>query len=101
MNLVQMLLPLYDNRGARIPQQTFQHVRAELVERFGGLTAYRSPASGLWLEEEGDTVHDEVIVYEVMTAELDTGWWRDYRSQLEQRFRQESLVVRTHKVELL
>lgn len=101
MNLVQLLLPLYDNSGARIPQQTFQQVRAELVETFGGLTAYRAPASGSWQEGERDTVHDEVIVYEVMAAEVDAAWWRNYRTQLEKRFRQQTLVVRTHKVDLL
>lgn len=101
MNLVQLLLPLYDNRGARIPQQAFQQVRAELVERFGGLTVYRAPASGQWQEGERDTVHDEVIVYEVMAPEVDAAWWRNYRSRLEERFRQQTLVVRTHKVDLL
>ncbi|HYC43760.1 MAG TPA: hypothetical protein VEB70_12315 [Noviherbaspirillum sp.] len=102
MHLIQLFLPMYDNDGAAIPQAQFRQVRDELVERFGGLTAYsRAPASGFWQEPEGDTVKDDLVVYEVMADAIDDAWWGNYRQTLEQRFRQESIVIRAQAIRLL
>jgi hypothetical protein len=102
MHLVQLLLPLYDNEGQALPKSLFARVRDELVERFGGLTAYtRAPASGVWDDGDGRPQHDELVIYEVMAPTLDVAWWRRYREQLEAAFRQETLVVRTQSVQLL
>jgi len=49
----------------------------------GGLTAFtRSPAQGT-TTGGGKTVHDEIVVFDVMTKALDAGWWRNYRLQLD------------------
>ena len=91
MHLVQLLLPRYDEAVAR-----------ELTERFGGMTAYaRAPAKGEWQPQPGETVHDDIVVYEVMVEHLDRGWWAQYRGRLEERFDQEELVVRAHEIERL
>jgi hypothetical protein len=101
MHLVQILLPLYAADGDRLPQAQFSAVRAELVERFGGLTAYsRAPASGLW-DDGGDVQRDDIVVYEVMVDHLDRAWWAQYRLALAQRFRQQELVVRAQAIERL
>jgi hypothetical protein len=101
-HVVQLLLPLFDNDGRAFPKGAYREVRDELVGRFGGLTAYtRAPASGLWHEDEGQTVRDELIVYEVMCDALDADWWRGYRATLEARFAQDSLVMRAHEIQLL
>lgn len=72
MYLIQLLLPLYDNDRQALPKSLFRTVTDELIERFGGLTTYsRAPASGYWLEDDDNTVHDESVVYEVMADELD------------------------------
>ena len=97
MHLVQLLLPLYDNDGNRFTAKQFAQVRDELVQRFGGITAHtRAPASGLWQADDATTVHDELVIFEVMVDIIDEGWWARYRKELEKRFRQESLVVRAH-----
>ena len=98
MHLVQILLPLNRNNGQRQPRALFGEVRDELVERFGGLTAYnRSPAEGLW--ESGDgTQRDDVVILEVMAPSLDRPWWESFRRQLEDRFEQEAIVVRAMEV---
>jgi hypothetical protein len=102
MHLVQLLLPLYDGDGVRLPQQLFRTVRQELVERFGGLTAYsRAPASGLWAENGEKVEHDDLVVYEVMVQRLDRDWWAAYREALAGRFRQRELVVRAQPSEML
>jgi hypothetical protein len=101
MQLVQILLPLYDNAGHLFGEELFGRVRRELTERFGGLTAFtRAPAHGLW-QDEGETRHDEIVVFEVMAEDLDTKWWRDYRKKLEQEFRQDTVVIRVQPVTIL
>ena len=102
MNLVQLLLPLYDNNKKPFPQKDFDRVRDELAKRFGGITAFRrAPAEGLWREGESDLSRDDVVVFEVMTQELDRRWWSEYRKELEKRFRQEQLIIRATRVEQL
>jgi hypothetical protein len=76
-------------------------VREELAETFGGVTAFsRAPAEGLW-KGEGETRRDDIIVFAVMAETLDTSWWRSYRHQLEERFRQEMIVIRAQAMDLL
>jgi hypothetical protein len=49
MHLVEILLPLNDNRGRPFAPEKYPAVRQHLTERFGGLTAFtRSPAQGGW-----------------------------------------------------
>lgn len=69
---------------------------------FGGVTAFvRSPAVGAWEDARGYVAHDDVVLYEVMTAALDQRWWARYRRRLEQRFGQEEILVRASSVERL
>jgi hypothetical protein len=99
-HLVQILLPVFDPDGHDMTAGDFGHVRNELVDRFGGATAFtRAPAESVWDSGER-TVRDDIIVVEVMT-ELDKTWWSDYRRTLERRFRQQVIVIRHHEVELL
>jgi hypothetical protein len=54
------------------------------------LTAFtRSPAQGT-TTESGEPVHDEIVVFEVMTETLDVPWWGSYRLRLEREFRSRS-----------
>ena len=73
MYLIQILLPLYRNDGQALPRALFRQVRDELIERFGGLTAYpRAPASGYWQEDpQAPPNHDDSVIYEVMAARLE------------------------------
>jgi hypothetical protein len=94
-------MPLFDNDGRKIEPKTFREVRAELVERFGGLTAYtRAPAEGLWATPDSIN-RDEIVIIEVMVPELDRAWWQALRSDLEKRLRQEVIVIRSYPIELL
>jgi len=101
MHLIQILLPLYDNAGNRFGEELYGGVRRELTERFGGLTAFTSaPAQGLW-KDAGETKRDDIVVFEVMTKELDAGWWRGYRQRLEKAFRQDEIIIRAQAFALL
>jgi hypothetical protein len=100
--LIQILLPLYDNEGQRFGEAAFGETRAELLEAFGGLTAYqRAPAKGLWKTDGGEVARDDVVIVEVMAASLDRAWWEAYRGTLERRFRQDAIVIRANAHELL
>ena len=70
MHLIQILLPLRDNAGQPFPRAHYAEVRAELTERFGGLTAYsRAPAEGVWDEGgDGPPVRDDIVVHEVRSS---------------------------------
>jgi hypothetical protein len=102
VHLIQVLLPLYDNAGAELPRDLLRAVATELTERFGGLTAYtRAPAEGLWKEGAAQATRDDVVLFEVMADDLDRAWWRTYRAGLEERFRQEQVLIRAQAVEAL
>ncbi len=96
MVLVQLLLPLYDNEGKMFPSHFFTALKTELTENFGGITTYtRSPASGLWKEDDDKVVYDDIIIYEVMAEELDLDWWKAFKLRLEVHFKQDEIVVRS------
>jgi hypothetical protein len=99
--VVEIFLPLKRNDGSDQPRALFGEVRRELVQKFGGLTAFtRAPAEGLW--DDGSAVdRDQILIFEVMADALDRDWWRDYRARLEQRFDQDEVVIRASAVERL
>lgn len=100
-HLIQILLPTRDNEGKAFASADFEHVTQQLTERFGGVTSYmRSPAQGRW-KQGGETEHDEIIVLEVLADELDRSFWKSFRTELEQRFRQDVIIVRAQQTELL
>jgi hypothetical protein len=100
--LIQLLLPVRDNAGEPYPKDHYDGLARRLTERFGGVTAYtRAPATGLWETASGETVRDQVVVYEVMADELDREYWGRVRLELEARFAQEELVIRAQHTERL
>lgn len=102
MHLIQLFLPLYDNDGQAFARPLFDSVRAELTERFGGVTAFvRSPAVGAWEDDSGEVQRDDVVLFEVMADHVDHGWWAAYRAGLEVRFQQDEVMVRAVRAERL
>lgn len=102
MHLVQIFLPLADNDGTPISRGDFSRVREELTEEFGGLTVYsRAPAEGMWEDDGAGRARDDVIVFEVMAEMLDETWWSTYRASLEERFRQDEVLIRALDVRRL
>ena len=100
MYLVQILLPLYDNRKRAFARSSFDEVRSELTEKFGGVTAFvRSPAEGLWKQSKSKVSRDDLVMFEVLTDSLSRTWWTKYRKSLEKRFKQDEVVMLAMKVE--
>ena len=74
MHLIEIFLPLNDNGGRPFGAEKYAAIRRHLTERFGGMTAFtRSPAQGT-TTDGGNTVHDDIVVFEVMTETPDVSW---------------------------
>lgn len=102
MYTIQILLPLFDEKGDAFPKEYYVALRNEFTEKYGGITAYtRSPASGYWKENGEKTVKDDIIIYEIMAEILDENWWRSCRKRLEGLFRQDEIIIRTWNIALL
>ena len=103
MYLIQILLPLSDNNNKPFDAKLFLDIQHTLTEIFGGLTAFKqSPAEGLWKEkQDGKTIHDDIIIFEVLTENLDKSWWQDYKKKIEKTFKQDEIIIRAQTVILL
>jgi hypothetical protein len=102
MHLVQLLIPTQNESGQPYPRELFDALAQQLTNQFGGVTAYaRAPATGLWVASSGEPVRDQVVVYEVMVEDVDEAWWIRMRHDLEGRFAQRELVIRTHEIRRL
>lgn len=102
MYLIQILLPLYDNQKKPFPEEYYTKLSSALTSEFGGLTAYsNSPATGLWKEHPKKTVKDKIITYEIMTESIKPQWWKAFREYLEEEFKQESIIIRAARIQLL
>ena len=103
MHLVQLFVPLTDADGHRIERDRYRALRDELSATFGGVTIFaRAPAQGLWQPRaDAPAERDDIVIFEVMTAELDRSWWRRLRMRLEIEFAQEQIVIRAMAYEPL
>lgn len=100
--LIQLLLPLFDNKGKNIAKRKFAAVKEKLVKQFGGVTVYtQSPGSGIWEDAKDKLVKDSVIIFEVMAAGIDRSFWKKYRHALEKNFHQQQIVIRQTAIGLL
>lgn len=99
MKLIEILLPVTGADGKPFVSGVFVQIRQELLDRWGGVTAHlRAPATGLWKDADDTAVRDDVVIYEVMTAEIDDAWWGEYRELLCKRLQQRELIIRAHDV---
>jgi hypothetical protein len=102
MHLVQLLLPTRDRAGTPFPTTAAAQTRVELVEQFGGVTAYlRSAAAGAWVNDDGVLERDEVVMVEVLVESFDQHWWREYARRLAERFGQEEMHIRAMQVTVI
>jgi inorganic pyrophosphatase len=96
VQLIQIFLPLYDNNKREFDRSLYDDLRARLKDQFGGVTLYRNtPAEGLWKDETGKTNFDELMIAEVMVAEINKEWWQQFKRRLEQIFDQEEILIRS------
>ena len=100
MFLIQLLLPAIATPATE--DGGIARTRAELVERFGGVTAYAwTPADGEWRDERGRTAEDKVVLVEVVARAFERAWWEDYASRLAKRFAQHAVHIRAIRVQMI
>ena len=69
----------------------------ELKRQFNGVTVYdRKPARGKTQDSS-----DDIIIFEVMTSDLDRAWWASYRARLQHEFEQDEILIRATRIEKL
>jgi hypothetical protein len=101
MMLIQLLLPSDGSTNTSV-SQAIATTRTELIERFGGVTAFvRSPARGAWISPEGRVEHDDVVMVEVVASDFDQNWWRSYADVLKRRFAQDAILIRATEITVL
>lgn len=99
MLLLQILLPIKDEKGDPFPEHYFTDLREELAIKFGGITIYsRSQAKGLWKESGSSLVTDEMIINEIMMQEVDLPYWQAQKLRLQELLRQDEILMRYHEV---
>ena len=95
MFLIQILVPVANNEGKKFSAEKFSTLKDILMERFGGLTVFsQAPAVGLWEKSEKEVLHDQIVVFEIMTKKKKHNWWKDFRKWLEKEFEQDFIVIR-------
>lgn len=100
MHLVQILLPTRKRSGESVSRDAFDSVRQTLTDQYGGATAWnRSPAKGTWVDPDGRTETDEIVMVEVMCPTLDRVWWISWCRELETLFDQEEIIIRASPIE--
>lgn len=103
VHVIELFLPLATNEGRPFERELFDRVRSELLQAFGGVTLFsRSPAEGSWAGSGAEGVsQDRMITVEVMTEKVDPAWWAAYRRELETRFEQEEILIRSYQTRKL
>lgn len=103
MYLIEILLPLTDNKHRAFGPEYFIRVQQQLTEKFGGLTAFtRTPAEGLWKPDKSSKPQqDDIVIFEVLSPRLNKTWWQQYKDDLKTTFQQKDMIIRVTKVELI
>jgi hypothetical protein len=102
MYLLQIFLPLKNNHGIDFPAEHYTQLTGYLTEKYQGLTAYtRSPAIGLWKQDKSKTVKDEIVIFEVMTNNLNVAELKLLKEDLEKKFKQQEIVIRSFTIEMI
>lgn len=93
-HLVQILIPLIIGKNKKLEKRWFDELLQELTDRFGGATSFKqSPGQGHW--DSGTEIEkDSVALIEVMTEELDEGYWDKLKTRLEKELSQSEIMVR-------
>ena len=97
-----ILLPLKFPEGKRVPAEYITETQIELAQRFGGATLEPGRVSGMWVDEEGQLVEDELV--KLWTDVNDSSEVQLYMSQLRERlqyrFRQKVIYITAQRIQM-
>lgn len=100
--LIELFLPVYNQHGSPFPQKHYAAVRKKLQEKFGAVMSYsRIPVTDAGSTIDRLPVRDQLIVFEIMAATLDTAYWSKYKTSLKKTFDREEILIRCTTISIL
>jgi hypothetical protein len=103
MHIINIYLPQVNNAGIAFHEAIYLSIRAELIEKFGGLTKYdQVPAIGYWREDADKPISKDLVIhYEVICQRLTKKYWANFRLRMEKIFQQTQILIVAHPIEAL
>lgn len=91
----EVLLPVKYNDGTPVEAEKFLQARADLLNRFGGVTFDSTSLSGLWRGQSGVLFEDAVvrILVDVPDTKENRLYFLEWKETLKIRFRQEEIWI--------
>ena len=86
MHLFQILLPRADNTGRPFDRDDFDRVKEELASLFNGSQLIFRALRKVCGERGPSSDADQIVIFEVISDEVDLPDWRNRRTELERRF---------------
>jgi hypothetical protein len=97
----ELLLPLNYNDGAEIKPEKFDQTNLELTDRFGGVTWDTVRITGLW-KYGGVRYRDQLLRVRLEADDpAATAFFKAYKGQLKERFRQIDIWITAHEIEII
>lgn len=97
--MIRLFLPIYDKDGMKFPDHYYTTLHKKLSKKFGGLTVYtRSIAKGFWKAKAKVTIKENVLIHEVMAANVDKLFWQKIKSSMMKKFAQRDLLITSSKI---
>ena len=89
-----IFVPLCYNDGTSVEAKKFQDIQSLLLERFGGVTFFPQPNTGLWTMS-GVTYRDEIVIYHVLAADASDvrAFFVNFKEKLKSDFEQEDVLI--------
>lgn len=102
MKEYDLYLPLFSNRGKRIPRKVVDGLKRELITRFGGLTYFPQAHKGFWRVGKV-TFRDELVILKVLCEDSEAirRYWRELKEKLKIRLKQKDILILRKNITVL
>ena len=97
----EILLPLRFNDGSTVPDALIAETLVELRRNFGAVSSETQKIEGQW-QHAGQVYRDELmrVFVEVEDTERNRDFFRRFREQIKSRFRQVSIWMTSHPIDI-
>lgn len=98
----EILLPLAHNDGRPVDENVLEQTREELVQRFGGLSAFPQSVLGIWVYD--DQRYEDasmMLTIDVEDSAENRQWLSGFKQVLLERFEQLEIYIVSYPVDIL
>ena len=97
----EILLPLRFNDGSPVPDALIAETLVELRRRFGAVSSETQKIEGQW-QHGGEVYRDELmrVFVDVEDTDRNRDFFRRFREQIKTRFRQVSIWMTSHPIDI-